>query len=155
MRFFVEKGDIAPTIHKRIACWFEDLIIHKVNNKEKRKSFFRRGKEQDEEEWVRAEVRTWRANEMPLKSLYHMVNQLGLGVDVYTYMEPELAEAAEHWLARKGISVVVYPYEDFEMLRDDFRYNRDVHTLFTPYEEDAGMLGLRATVVRSDGTFGI
>ena len=49
----------------------------------------------------------------------------------------------------------MYPYEDLEMLRDDFKYNRDVHTLFTPYEDDAAMLGMRATVVLPDGTFGI
>jgi hypothetical protein len=150
----VEKGDIAPTIHKHIACWFEDLLISRVEQTEKRR-FFRREKETTEEEWVKSEVRKWRVNEMPLKSVYHMVNQLDLGVEVYTYMEPELAEAAEHWLARKGISVTVYPYDDFDMLRDDFKYNRDVHTLFTPYEDDAAILGLRATVVRPDGTFGI
>ena len=150
----MEKGDIAPTVHKHIACWFEDLLIFRVEQTEKRR-FFRREKETTEEEWVKSEVRKWRVNEMPLKSVYHMVNQLDLGVEVYTYMEPELAEAAEHWLARKGISVTVYPYEDFEMLRDDFKYNRDVHTLFTPYEDDAAMLGFRATVVRPDGTFGI
>jgi len=27
--------------------------------------------------------------------------------------------------------------------------------LFTPYEDDAAFLGFRATVVRTDGTFGI
>lgn len=151
----MEKGDIAPTVHKHIACWFEDLLVIRNAQKETRRSFFRRGKDKDEEDWVRAEVRTWKVNEMPLKSVYHMVNQLDLGVEVYTYMEPELAEAAEHWLARKGISVTVYAYEDFEMLRDDFKYNRDVHTLFTPYEEDAARLGFRATAVRADGTFGI
>ena len=150
----MEKGDIAPTTHKHIACWFEDLLISRVEEPVKRR-LFRREKEVTEDEWVKQEVRKWRVNEMPLKSVYHMVNQLDLGVEVYTYMEPELAEAAEHWLARKGISVTVYPYDDLEMLRDDFKYNRDVHTLFTPYEDDAAMIGMRATVVKTDGTFGI
>lgn len=150
----MERGDIAPTVHKHIACWFEDLLIHRKEPATKRR-LFRREKEMSDDEWVQAEVRKWRVNEMPLKSVYHMVNQLNLGVEVYTYMEPELAEAAEHWLARKGISVTVYPYEDFEALRDDFKYNRDVHTLFTPYEDDAAFLGFRATVVLPDGTFGI
>jgi hypothetical protein len=120
-----------------------------------KRRLFRREKEVSEEEWVKAEVRKWRTNEMPLKSLYHMVNQLNLGVEVYTYMEDELADAAQHWLARKGISVTVYAYDDLEGLRDDFKYNRDVHTLFTPYEDDAAMLGFRATVTQPDGTFGI
>lgn len=150
----MQGNDIAPTTHKHIACWFEDLLMFVKDEPEKRR-LFRRDKPLSESEWVQAEVRKWVVNDMPLKSVYHMVNQLGLGVEVYTYLEPELADAAEHWLARKGISVTVYPYEDIESLRDDFKYNRDVHTLFTPYEEDAAMLGMRATVVRSDGTFGI
>ena len=49
----------------------------------------------------------------------------------------------------------VYAYNDLNDLRDDFKYNRDVHTLFTPYEDDAAMLGFRATVTKPDGTFGI
>lgn len=150
----MEKGDIAPTTHKHIACWFEDLIVNVRDLPEKRR-LFRREREMTEEEWIKSQVRKWQTNEMPLKSLYHMVNQLELGVEVYTYMEEELVPAIEHWLARKGISVSVYPYEDLDMLRDDFRYNRDVHTLFTPYENDAAMLGMRATVVLPDGTFGI
>lgn len=150
----MQGNDIAPTTHKHIACWFEDLIITSMEEPVKRR-LFRREKEVSEEEWVKAEVRKWRTNEMPLKSLYHMVNQLNLGVEVYTYMEDELADAAQHWLARKGISVTVYAYDDLEGLRDDFKYNRDVHTLFTPYEDDAAMLGFRATVTQPDGTFGI
>lgn len=150
----MEKGDIAPTTHKHIACWFEDLLMTRRTEEAKRR-LFRRERDIPEEEWIRAEVRKWEVNELPLKSVYHMVNQLHLGVEVYTYLDSDLVEAAEHWLARKGIAVTVYPYEDFEDLRDDFKYNRDVHTLFTPYEEDAAMLGFRATVVRPDGTFGI
>ena len=150
----MQGNDIAPTTHKHIACWFEDLLMFVKDEPEKRR-LFRKDKTLSESEWVQSEVRKWKVNDMPLKSVYHMVNQLDLGVEVYTYLEPELADAAEHWLARKGISVTVYPYEDIESLRDDFKYNRDVHTLFTPYEQDAAMLGIRATVVRSDGTFGI
>jgi hypothetical protein len=150
----VEKGDIAPTVHKHIACWFEDLLMNRQEEPQKRR-FFRREKEMTDDEWIKQEVRRWRVNEMPLKSVYHMVNQLDLGVEVYTYYEDDLVEQVEHWLARKGISVSVYAYPDFDTLRDDFKYNRDVHTLFTPYEDDAALLGFRATVVRPDGTFGI
>jgi hypothetical protein len=150
----VEKGDIAPTVHKHIACWFEDLLITRQEEPPKRR-FFRRDKELTDDEWVKQEVRRWRVNEMPLKSVYHMVNQLDLGVEVYTYYEDDLVESVEHWLARKGINVSVYAYPDLDTLRDDFKYNRDVHTLFTPYEEDAAILGFRATVALPDGTFGI
>lgn len=152
----MEKGDIAPTTHKHIACWFEGLLVTVRDTSDKKRRLFRRlEQEMGEEEWIRSEVRKWAVNEMPLKSIHHMVNHLDLGVEVYTYMDEALVPAIEHWLARKGISVSVYPYEDLEMLRDDFKYNRDVHTLFTPYEDDAAMLGMRATVVLPDGTFGI
>ncbi|NDB65539.1 MAG: hypothetical protein EB168_07725 [Euryarchaeota archaeon] len=150
----MEKGDIAPTVHKHIACWFEDLLITRQEEPPKRR-FFRREKELTDDEWVKQEVRRWRVNEMPLKSVYHMVNQLDLGVEVYTYYEDDLVDSVEHWLARKGINVSVYAYPDLDTLIDDFKYNRDVHTLFTPYEEDAAILGFRATVALSDGTFGI
>lgn len=150
----MEKGDIAPTVHKHIACWFEDLLITRQEEPPKRR-FFRRDKELTDDEWVKQEVRRWRVNEMPLKSVYHMVNQLDLGVEVYTYYEDDLVDSVEHWLARKGINVSVYAYSDLDTLIDDFKYNRDVHTLFTPYEEDAAILGFRATVALPDGTFGI
>lgn len=150
----MERNDIAPTVHKRIACWFEDLIITKETAEKERRFTLRKPRPASEEDWVRMEVRSWRTNEMPLKSLFHMVNQLGMGVDVYTYMT-DLTEAVEAWLARKGISVVVYGFDDFDHLRDEFKYNRDVHTLFTPFQEDAARLGLRCTVVNPDGTFGI
>lgn len=150
----MEGNDIAPTTHKHIACWFEDLLITRTEQPVKRR-LFSREKPMSEEEWVKQEVRRWKVNEMPLKSVHHMVNQLDLGVEVYTYFEDELVDAVEHWLARKGINVSVYAYPDLDTLRDDFKYNRDVHTLFTPYEEDAAILGFRATVALPDGTFGI
>ena len=150
----MEGNDIAPTTHKHIACWFENLLITRTEQPAKRR-LFSREKPMSEEEWVKQEVRRWKVNEMPLKSVHHMVNQLDLGVEVYTYFEDELVDAVEHWLARKGINVSVYAYPDLDTLRDDFKYNRDVHTLFTPYEEDAAILGFRATVALPDGTFGI
>lgn len=154
MRFAVQGNDIAPTVHKRIACWFEDLLVVRQTVPEKRR-LFKREREVPEDEWIKNEVRLWKPNEMPIKSVYHMVNNLDLGVEVYTYLDYELVEAIEHWLARKGIAVTVYSYEDFSTLKDDFKLNLDVHTLFTPYEEDAARLGFRSTVVRPDGTFGI
>lgn len=154
----MQGNDIAPTTHRHIACWFEDLLVLRQEepvDTRRLTTFFRKEKPISEEEWIKAEVRKWRANDMPLKSLYHMVNQLDMSVEVYTYLEPDLVDAIEHWLARKGISVTVYAYDGLEDLYDDFRYNRDVHTLFTPYEDDGAALGFRATVVRPDGTFGI
>ena len=150
----MEGNDIAPTVHRRIACWFEGLLVDEPAPIEESKGgLFRRKQVLTDEEYHKHVIKRWRAHEMPVKSVGHLVNQLGIGVDVYTYME-DFREDIEHWLARKGISVVVYSFYDIEELVDDFKYNRDVHTLFTPYQEDAFRLGPRATVVNSDGTFG-
>lgn len=152
----MQGNDIAPTTHKHVACWFEDLLVQRAEElpQKKRLFDFRKYTQKDDPDWIKAEVRKWSPNDLPIKSVYHMVNQLDIGVEVYTYLDSELVDAIEHYLARKGISVQVYSYFDIVDLDESFRYNRDVHTLFTPYEEDARTLGFRATVVRPDGTFG-
>jgi hypothetical protein len=140
---------------------FEDLLMRKnripVKEESSRWTLFRRKREEDmtDEEYIQREVRLWRPNELPLKSVIHMINKLGIGVEVYTYMDPMFVPAIEHWLARKGADVQVFAYYDVDELYEDFKYNRDVHTFFTTSEEDAKRLGIRSTVVKSDGTFGI
>ena len=80
---------------------------------------------------------------------------MGLGVEVYTYYDESMVPVIESWLSRKGIDTTVYAYRSVRELLDDFKYNRDVHTLYTPYEDDAKIVGWhRATVVLPDGTFG-
>lgn len=151
----MQDNDIGPTIHRHVACMFEGLLIEEKPAEEERRHWWQRPtKEQTTEDQIDQIARTWRANEKPLKSVIHLVNHLDIGVEVYTYMDSEFHDAIEHWLARKGVSVNVYHYANLEDLAEDFRFNRDVHTLFTPYEEDAARLGIRATVVRPDGTFG-
>ena len=100
-------------------------------------------------------IRRWKPRELPLKSLLHLINQLGQHVDVYTYYDNTYTEEIEHWLFRKGASVTVYSYEDIDALKDDMKYNRDVHTLYTPFEDDAAVIGIRASVMKIDGTWGI
>lgn len=153
----MEKNDISPTIHKHVAVMFEGLIIQDPDEPQRLKKHWWQKEEEPlaDDQYIAAEVRAWRANEMPLKSVIHMVNQLGMGVEVYTYKDFEFVDPIERWLARKGVSVSVYHYANVVDLRDDFKYNRDVHTFFTAYEEDAAFLGIRATVVRPDGTFGV
>lgn len=160
----MEGNDIGVTVHKHIACHFEGLLMTPLAEPEvvEEKGFFSkfRKKDQgpkivDDDSYVQREMRRWRANELPLKSVIHMTTKLGIGVEVYTYYDPAWHEIIEHWLARKGASVQVYHYDDITHLAEDLRYNRDVHTYFTPYEQDALILGFhRATVVRPDGTFG-
>lgn len=134
------------------------MTPHQEPVEEEKKGWFRRRKEEaplSDDDWINRVVRTWRVNEMPLKSVIHLVDQLHINVEVYTYMDVSFQEPIEHWLARKGATVQVTCYDDLAHLAEDMRYNRGVHTLFTPYEQDAKVIGWhRATVVNTDGTFG-
>ena len=158
----MEGNDIGVTVHKHIACHFEGLIMTPLAEpepvEEKTRFWQRKPKDMpiiDPDSFVQREMRRWRPNELPLKSVIHMTTKLGIGVEVYPYYDPAWHEVIEHWLARKGANVQVYHYDDITHLAEDLRYNRDVHTYFTPYENDAAILGWhRATVVRPDGTFG-
>lgn len=154
----MEKGDIGVSVHKHVACMFEGLLMRRLEvAPEKRGLLSRFKKEEDltEEEYIKRETRLWRPNEMPIKSVNHMINKMGIGVEVYTFLDPLYTDAIEHWLARKGADVQVYAYYDLNDLYEDFKLNRDVHTFFTTSEEDAKLLGMRSTVVLPDGTFGV
>jgi hypothetical protein len=156
----MEGNDIGVTLHNHVACMFEGLLMQADPDpvtEEETRWWQRRKKEAapiSEDEYVRHIVRKWRPNEMPLKSVIHMVNQLGIGVEVYTFLDPVFLPEIEHWLARKGVAIRAYAYDGIYDLQQDFKYNRDVHTFFTPNEDDAAILGMRATVVLPDGTFG-
>lgn len=148
----MQGNDIGPFTTSKIACMFEGLLAT-LPTEEQRRGFLRRrsGKPLTIED----EVRRWRANDLPLKSLLHLTNRLEVGVEVYTFMDYDYVEHIEHWLARKGANVVVYNYLDIEELAEDFKYNRDVRIFYTPNEEDAAIIGVRATVAQSDKTWGI
>ncbi len=152
----MEGNDIGITIHEHIACMFEGLIMTPQEEpvEKQRRLFKRKELELDEDEYVTRTIRRWRVNEMPMKSLIHLTTKLGVGVEVYTFMDHVFVPHIEHWLARKGAVANVYPYENVFDLRDDFKYNRDVRVLFTPDEDDAAILGIRATVAHPDTTFG-
>ena len=154
----MEKNDIGVDVRQHMACMFEGLLMRRLEvAPEKRGLFTRFKKEEDltEEEFIKREVRLWRPNDLPIKSASHMINKLGLGLEVYTYLDPLFVDAIEHWLSRKGVDVTVYAYYDLADLHDDFKLNRDVHTLYTPFEEDAKVLGIRTTVVLPDRAFGV
>lgn len=149
----MEGNDIAPYLTSTVAVMFEGLAFtdSPLVIPEKRKLWQRK---KDVDLVVRSTVRKWKARDLPLKSLLHMIDRLAIKVDVYTYYDVDYVEEIEHWLARKGASVQVFSYEDLEALRDDFKYNRDVRQLFTPFEDDAAVLGPRATVMDLDKTWG-
>lgn len=155
----MENNDIGFTVHKHVACMFEDLLMIRKEDVERKGLlgglFKRRDEDITEEQYIEREVRRWRANEMPLKSVIHLTQKLGIGVEVYTFMDPLFIPHIEHWLARKGADVQVYAYLDAKDLLEDFKYNRDVHTFFTTSQDDAALLGIRATCVLPDGTFGV
>jgi hypothetical protein len=158
----VEGNDIGVTVFAHRACMFEGLIMTPQEEEmQQTKGKWWKRLASDKEEYgsddrhITSVVKRWRPNEMPLKSLYHLVNHYNIGVEVYTYLPEEFVPAIEHWLARKGISVTVYPYDDVFDLIEDFKYNRDVQVLYTPSETDAQAIGIRATVALPDRTFGI
>lgn len=153
----MEGNDISPTIQRHIACMFEGLLIQQTEEQQpERKHWWSKEPEPvTDDQYIAHVVRTWKPNEMPLKSVSHMVNQLHMGVELYTYLDWEFLDPIERWMQRKGVAINAYHYDDIHQLREDFRYNRDVHTFFTPFENDAAVLGIRATVVRPDGTFGV
>jgi len=95
-------------------------------------------------------IRSWTANELPLKALSDSVNRLGLGTDVYTFIHPDAVDAIDRWLVRKGISTPVYYYESPEMLEYDLRFSRAVRIIFTSDEYVAHTIGPRATVVNPE-----
>lgn len=153
----MEKGDIGVTMHARVACWFENLLVnvHEKPEPGKLSRFFKKDVKKDSDDWARDIVRSWSVNEQPMRSIIHLREQLGINVDVYTYYDEWMVEHIEHYLARKGAHAQVWSYPNVEELKDDLKYNREVHTLFTPYEEDARIIGWqRATVVNTEGKFG-
>lgn len=156
----MEGNDIGVTVHKHFACWFEGLLMYTADpENEPTRRWWQRKRHVEPitegDEYVRGIVRRWRPNEYPLKSIIHLQERLGIGVEVYTYYDPSFVPEIEHWLARKGAHCQVYAFDSLRDLQDEMKYNRAVHTLFTPYEDDAKAIGWhRATVVNPDGTFG-
>jgi len=154
----VEGNDIGVDVRQHVACMFEGLLMRRLDIAPEKRGisrFFKKEEDLTEEEYIKREVRLWRPNDLPIKSASHMINKLGLGLEVYTYMDPLFVDAIEHWLSRKGVDVTVYAYYDLNDLHDDFKLNRDVYALFTPFEDDARLLGMRATVAPPDRTFGV
>lgn len=151
----MEGNDIGITVQKHLACMFEGLLCSIAPDQEipKKSRIFGREPSLPDKDMDKI-VRSWVPNEMPIKSVIHLTKQLGIGVEVYTYYPEDFVEPIERWLGRKGISVNVHSYDDVMHLKEDFMYNRDVQVLFTPSERDAQILGIRATVVLPDKTFG-
>lgn len=90
-------------------------------------------------------IRSWRPNELALKALIDTSDRLGVSTEVYTFLP--FADEIESWLFRKGVSLPVYYYTSVEELAYDLRFKRSIRRILVPTQEQATIIGLRATVV--------
>lgn len=90
-------------------------------------------------------IRNWRPNELALKALIDTSDRLGVSTEVYTFIP--LADEIESWLFRKGVSLPVYYYTSVEELAYDLRFKRSIRRILVPTQEQAAIIGIRATVV--------
>jgi hypothetical protein len=92
-------------------------------------------------------LRLWETNTLPIKSLSDHVNRLGIGTEVYTLLPPQVADAIDRWLLKKGISTNVVAYQDIKELAYDLSINRGITQIYVADQEHYKLIGLRATVV--------
>lgn len=97
---------------------------------------------------LNVELRSWKVHDLPLKALIDTSDRLGVSTEVYTFLNDGYgAEAVDYWLTRKGLSLPVYGYYTVEELAYDLRFKRSIRTIFVPTQEQAAIIGMRATVV--------
>lgn len=90
-------------------------------------------------------IRNWKPNELSLKALIDTSDRLGVSTEVYTFLP--FADEIESWLFRKGVSLPVYHYVNVEELAYDLRFKRSIRRILVPTQEQAAIIGIRATVV--------
>lgn len=138
----MEGNDLAPYAPKSQAVIFENVLASPPEGLAKAKAaFLLRGEKWD------AYLKTWKANTLPLKNLSDAVNRLGIGFEVYTFLNPMVAEAIDRWLTRKGIPTAVICYQNVEELREDLDINRSITRVYVGTDDEYKVLGMRATVV--------
>lgn len=90
-------------------------------------------------------IKNWRPNDLCLKALIDTSDRLGISTEVYTFLP--YAEEIESWFFRKGVSIPVYHYTNIEELAYDLRFKRSIRRILVPTQEQASIIGIRATVV--------
>lgn len=135
----MERGDIATYVAPERACLFEGLIAEPPTKLHRLLNLVDKDATDD--------LKRWKANEMPLKSLIDSTNRLGIHTQVFTLLGPFMEEPIYHWLLRKGVSCSVYGYTNINDALDDFKYNRGLNTIYVPTTELAHTIGIRAKVV--------
>lgn len=93
------------------------------------------------------ELSKWKPHDLPLKALIDTSDRLGVNTEVYTFLDADAVDAVEHWLVKKGISLPVFFYNNIEELAYDLRFKRSVRIIYVPDQEQASVIGIRATVV--------
>ena len=108
----MERNDIQADAPIKQACLFEGVLAAPpVKTLQK----LRAAKAVRQHEWHRY-IGMWTPYEMPLKSLVDSVNRRGIGVEVYTCLHEGVVDAIDRWLARKGVSVPVYQFENLSLI---------------------------------------
>jgi hypothetical protein len=138
----MEKNDLFSFSSKSQATIFEGVLATPPEGLAKVKaSFYLRNEKWD------SYLRLWEPNTLPIKSLSDAINRLGIGTEVYTMLPPQVADAIDRWLIKKGISTNVVAYQDIKELAYDFGINRGITKIYVADEEHYKLLGFRATVV--------
>lgn len=141
----MEKGDIQSYDSRGFGVVFEGLLASQPTG-------FRALLSKRTNDWNRI-IYTWKGNDLPLKALSDHTNRLGIGAEVYTFLDPEAASAIDSWLTRKGISVPVMYYESVNELSYDLRFKRSIRVIYVPQDEQAKTIGVRATVVSPESAW--
>jgi hypothetical protein len=138
----MEKNDLFSFTSKSQATMFEGVLASPPEGIAKVKAnYFLRSEKWDQY------LRMWEPNTLPIKSLSDAVNRLGIGTEVYTLLPPQVADAIDRWLIKKGISTNVVAYQDIKELVYDLNINRGITKVYVADQEHYKMIGFRATVV--------
>jgi hypothetical protein len=101
------------------------------------------------EKWD-AYLKMWQTNTLPVKHLSDSIHRLGVGTEVYTLLPPGFAEAVDRWLFKKGISTNVVSFDNINDLAFELQFNRGITKIYTADQEQAKVIGMRATVVSTN-----
>ena len=138
----MERNDIQANAPIKQACLFEGVLAAPPAGNIKK---MRAAKAIRQHEWHRY-IGMWTPYEMPLKSLVDSVNRRGVGVEVYTCLTSGVEGAIDSWLARKGVSVPVYQFENIYEIHAEMKFHSPSMRIHVATEEQAQLLGLRARV---------
>ena len=111
----MEGNDIGVSYVARYAVKFEGLLCTVEEESPDPKWYQLRNRSEP--------IVRWKVNDMAMKQLLHVVNQLKINVEIITYMGDDQVEKIESWLARKGAFVQVYNYVDPFEWAEDLRRN--------------------------------